>query len=35
MTDVLIKEDLIDSPLLIIKEKINCGNFLNKDMLIF
>ena len=31
MTDVLIKEDLIDSPLLIIKENINCGNFSNKD----
>ena len=31
MTDVLIKEVLIDSPLLIIKENINCGNFLNKD----
>ena len=31
MTDVLIKEILIDSPLLIIKEHINYGNFLNKD----
>ena len=29
--DVLIKEALTDSPLLIIKENINCGNFLNKD----
>ena len=31
MTNVLIKEILTDSPLLIIKEHINCGNFLNKD----
>ena len=31
ITDVLIKEVLTDSPLLIIKENINCGNFLNKD----
>ena len=31
MIDVLIKEALTDSPLLIIKENINCGNFLNKD----
>ena len=31
MTGVLIKEILIDSPLLIIKEHINYGNFLNKD----
>ena len=30
-TDVLIKEVLTESPLLIIKENINCGNFLNKD----
>ena len=30
-TDLLIKEVLIDSPLLIIKKNINCGNFLNKD----
>ena len=30
-TDVLIKEVLTDTPLLIIKENINCGNFLNKD----
>ena len=29
--DVLIKEALANSPLLIIKENINCGNFLNKD----
>ena len=27
----LIKEALIGIPLLIIKENINCGNFLNKD----
>ena len=31
MIDVLIKEALTDSPLLIIKENINCGNFLSKD----
>ena len=31
ITNVLIKQVLIDSPLLIIKENINCGNFLNKD----
>ena len=31
ITDVSIKEALIDSPLLIIKENNNCGNFLNKD----
>ena len=31
LTDVLIKEVLTNSPLLIIKENINCGNFLNKD----
>ena len=30
ITDILIKEALTDSPLLIIKENINCGNFLNK-----
>ena len=30
ITGVLIKEVLTDSPLLIIKENINCGNFLNK-----
>ena len=29
--NVLIKEALTDSPLLIIKENINCGNFLNKE----
>ena len=29
--DVLITKVLIDSPLLIIKENINCGNLLNKD----
>ena len=29
--DVLIKEVLTDTALLIIKENINCGNFLNKD----
>ena len=29
--DVLIIEVLTDSPLLIIKESINCGNLLNKD----
>ena len=34
-TDVLIKEVLTDSPLLIIKEKINCGNLLNKDIFNF
>ena len=31
LTDILIKEALIDSPLLIIKENINCGNFFNDD----
>ena len=31
ITDILIKETLTDSPLLIIKENINCGNFLNND----
>ena len=31
LTDILIKEALTDSPLLIIKENINCGNFLNDD----
>ena len=31
ITNVLIKEALTDSPLLIIKENINCGNFLNKE----
>ena len=31
ITKDLIKEALTDSPLLIIKENIYCGNFLNKD----
>ena len=31
ITDILIKEALTDSPLLIIKENINCGNLLNND----
>ena len=31
ITNVLIKEALTDFPLLIIKENINCGNFLKKD----
>ena len=31
ITDVLIVEVLTDSPLLIIKENINCGNFLNNE----
>ena len=31
ITDILIKEALTYSPLLIIKENINCGNFLNND----
>ena len=31
ITDVLINEVLTDSPLLIIKENINCSNLLNKD----
>ena len=31
LVDVLVKEVLADSPLPIIKENINCGNFLNKD----
>ena len=31
ITNVLIKEVLTNSPLLIIKENINCGNLLNKD----
>ena len=31
MTNVLIKEVLTDSTFLIIKENINCNNFLNKD----
>ena len=29
--EALIKEALTDAPLLIIKENINCSNFLNKD----
>ena len=32
LTDILIKEALIDSPLLIIKENVNCGNFLNNGI---
>ena len=32
---VLTKEALTDSPLLIIKENINCGNFMNKDRVNF
>ena len=32
ITDILIKEALTDSPLFIIKEKVNCGNFLNNDI---
>ena len=31
ITDILIKEFLTDSSLLIIKENINCGNLLNND----
>ena len=31
MPDILIKEALTDSPLFIIKENVNCGNFLNND----
>ena len=31
ITNVLITEVLTDSPLLLIKENINCGNFMNKD----
>ena len=31
ITDILIKESLTDSPLLIIKENINCDNLLNND----
>ena len=30
-TYILIKEVLTDSPLLIIKENVNCGNFLKED----
>ena len=32
LTDILIKEDLTDSPLLIIKENVDYGNFLNNDI---
>ena len=32
LTDILIKEALTDSPLLIIKENVNCGNFLNNGI---
>ena len=32
MKDILIKEALTDSPLLIIKENVNCGNFLNNGI---
>ena len=35
ITYVLIKEVLTNSPLLIIKENINCGNFLNNDKLYY
>ena len=31
LTDILIKEALTDSPLFIIKQSSNCGNFLNND----
>jgi len=31
LKEVLIKEVLTDTPLLIIKENINCSNFLNND----
>ena len=31
LTDILIKEALTDSPLLIIKENVNCDNFLNNS----
>ena len=31
LKEVLIKEVLTDTPLLIIKENINCDDFLNKD----
>ena len=31
LKEVLIKEALTDAHLLIIKENINCSNFLNKD----
>ena len=32
LTDILIKETLTDSPLFIIKENSNCGNFLNNGI---
>ena len=32
LTYILIKETLTNSPLCIIKEKVNCGNFLNNDI---
>ena len=35
LTDILIKETLTDSPLFIIKENSNCGNFLNNDRFYF
>ena len=33
LTDILIKEALTDSPLLIIKENVNCGNFFSSSRL--
>ena len=35
LTDVLIKEVLTNSPLLIIKENINCGNFFEQRQIKF
>ena len=35
LMDILIKEALTDSPLFIIKENSNCGNFLNDDRFSF
>ena len=35
LMDILIKEALTDSPLFIIKENSNCGNFLNNDRFYF
>ena len=32
LTDILIKEALTESPLFIIKKKVNCGNFLNNGI---
>ena len=32
MTDILIKEALTDTPLFIIKENVNCGNYLNNGI---